>query len=33
MTDQLASAPSLAGLPAYHERITGDILILGELHG
>ena len=26
MTDQLARDPSLAGLSAYHDRITGDIL-------
>lgn len=33
MTDQLGRDPSLAGLSAYHDRITGDILILGECNG
>ncbi len=33
MTAQLARDPSIVGLSAYHDRITGDILILGESHG
>lgn len=33
MTSQTARDPSLAGLSAYHDRITGDILILGDIDG
>lgn len=33
MTDQRDRDPSLVGLSAYHDRITGDILIIGDFHG